>query len=266
MKYIKRYNEELKSTIYDDAAKKLKELGHNRRSSSMQDWAKETKLKETEIDNKKYGSFLLDIVGRRWDSKNNNSISKVDILKGGRFYIKPYFIRDWTRDNFCDYSNEDPPFKSGGQLIFEFGIIPADSNTAKMLVDSKDRLTNETYDGIYLCNRLYYNIVKKNGRTIDPDGSYIWDFMESDGFYFSNRQEAIRFKKLFVDSLNGLNKWGDEGRLGSMYDDISRFFNDESLRHHLANRGLTDMLNFGDKKKVGESAKRMSLNQLYVSE
>ena len=42
MKYLKKFNEELKPRTYLSAAKKLKAIGHTDRAKALEDWAEET--------------------------------------------------------------------------------------------------------------------------------------------------------------------------------------------------------------------------------
>jgi hypothetical protein len=42
MKYLKKFNEELRPQTYMSAARKLDKLGHTDRANALKDWAKET--------------------------------------------------------------------------------------------------------------------------------------------------------------------------------------------------------------------------------
>ena len=46
MKYLKRFNEELNSSTYNSAARKLTKLGHTDRAAELKSWAQETERKE----------------------------------------------------------------------------------------------------------------------------------------------------------------------------------------------------------------------------
>ena len=46
MKYLKRFNEELRPRTYLSAAKKLTAIGHTDRAKELKDWAEETEKRE----------------------------------------------------------------------------------------------------------------------------------------------------------------------------------------------------------------------------
>ena len=46
MKYLKRFNEELRPRTYLSAAKKLTTIGHTDRANTLKDWANETEKRE----------------------------------------------------------------------------------------------------------------------------------------------------------------------------------------------------------------------------
>ena len=46
MKYLRKFNEELKSSTYKLASNKLKGMGHIRRSSELEKWSEEVANKE----------------------------------------------------------------------------------------------------------------------------------------------------------------------------------------------------------------------------
>ena len=46
MKYLKRFNEELRPRTYLSAAKKLTAIGHTDRANTLKDWANETEKRE----------------------------------------------------------------------------------------------------------------------------------------------------------------------------------------------------------------------------
>ena len=68
MKYLKKFNEELRPQTYRSAARKLDKLGHTDRAQALKDWALETEKKEEMIkwkdsiqDYAQFGTFKMTI-------------------------------------------------------------------------------------------------------------------------------------------------------------------------------------------------------------
>ena len=68
MKYLKKFNEELRPQTYRSAARKLDKLGHTDRAQALKDWALETEKKEEMIkwkdsiqDYAQFGTFKMAI-------------------------------------------------------------------------------------------------------------------------------------------------------------------------------------------------------------
>ena len=268
MKYLKRYNEELRYGTYVSAANKLKNIGHNRRSGIMSDWAEKVREKERELDrlsefkkNEPFGVFDLDIVKQIYNPKGESFYD--ESVLSGKFLIGVSFQSDWTYDMFSDNLSDDNGFKYGFSLVFEFSVMPADEET-KIEFDKIYKWNDDFMSrGAYWCARMYFNIIKPNGGlSIEPDGKYSFDVMENEGIVFKDRSNAMRFKKLFSDAISGKNNWGSNSWSPSgLSDGVKKFFTQKHTTR-LTQEEFDKMME-GGYEKVVDATKKMSLNQLY---
>jgi hypothetical protein len=267
MKHLKRINE-LKSKTYASAAVKLKQMGHIRRSGELENWSKEAQNKEKdarELEN--FNSFKHDIpfkinlVRVRWNASNKSRDH--EIIMTGNFYLKPsfddYWARDQYRDNFSDgvagYSYYMP---------FEVGIMPADEETKDKFRSIDDKLSDEVYEGVYWLQRLNYKIIDEGSKEINPTGEFHWECKENDAIMFESRSEALRFKKMFVDAVNGRNTFGNSKWVPNMYEQLKKFFMGEWLDGTPSdNKKQPETFNEEAFKRFLESTNKMSINQLY---
>jgi len=265
MKHLNKFNE-LKSYTYKKASDKLKTMGHPRRAGVMKDWAIETENREREAArneefkrNGPYGVFDLDIMTSKWDP--NTKKSNHHSLISGKFVLSISYQSDWTIDSFCDNVADD--FKYGFNLIFEFGVMPADEETRFKFDKLKDWQDDFMSNGAYWCSRIYYNVIPSTGgMIINPTGSYSFDSMENDWIEFKDRANAIKFKKLFSDAIAGKNNWGTSRWTPlSLGDQVKPFFT-KNPSSRLSQEDFDNMMEGGYEKLV-ESTKRMSVNQLY---
>jgi len=265
MKYLKKFNE-LKSYTYKKASDKLKTMGHPRRAGVMKDWAIEVENRERENArleefkrHEPHGVFELDLTGYKWDpvAKKSNEYS----ILSGKFLLAASYQSDWTADSFCDNLPDD--FQYGFNLIFEFGVMPADDETRAKFDKIKDWQDDFMSNGVYWCSRIYYNIIDANGgMTINPTGVYSLDSMESDCVKFKDRANAIKFKKLFSDAIADKNNWGSSRWTPlSLGGQVKNFFT-KNPSTRLNQEDFEKMMEGGYEKLV-ESTKRMSVNQLY---
>lgn len=202
MKYIKRFNEELNSNTYWQAAKKLKDLGHVRRSSVIDNWAKKVHDSEKEIaivnNIEKYsknGIFDMTISKSKWNASTRSS-SKSPFISG-KFYICLSIETDMFEDTFSYWSSTN---EGNFNLSFTMGVIPADEETKKDF----DAYYFEVYTGVTWLNWLCITLSRKNDNFINPSDIEI-ESREDDIALFSNRREAIKFRKLIFDEISGVN-------------------------------------------------------------
>lgn len=241
MKYLKKFNEELKSSTYKRAADQLKRLGHKRRSNELENWSKEVKIREDDKKAKELisklspvGEFEMDIL----DNKNNK-------LFTSKFYINLYFSSDLFIDMYYDYVRDSENYNNGFGFSFDICLVPA-SDDEKSL-EFKQMFKDSSWLGSYYISSFYINDDINNGNNYDITP------IENDDSLFSNRKEAFKFKKEFIKSLiEEDHPWELKKqvlKVQNKIDEISKEKNIESI--NLIDRLL-------------ESVKRISLNKLYI--
>lgn len=131
MKYLKRFNEELKPSTYMSAAKKLTAIGHTDRAKELKDWAKETekreeitKWKERLQDYGPFGTFKVNIVNPETEEKFT-----------GDFYLDVNFDELAFEDNFEWEKEKDPNNVSGVGIFFFIGLIPTSEETLRKCME-----------------------------------------------------------------------------------------------------------------------------------
>jgi hypothetical protein len=273
MKHLKRINE-LKSSTYSNAAVKLKQMGHIRRSGELDQWSKEVANRERdarELENfnsfKHDVPFKINLVKAKWDPATKTR--KHDIMMTGNFYLKPSFDYDWARDQYNDNVQEDGTAEYSYHMPFEIGIMAADEETKEKFRTIESQLSDEVYEGVYWLQRLYYKIINEGSKEITPTGDFSWECRESDEIMFENRAEALRFKKMFVDAVHGRNTFGNSKWVPSMNEQLKKFFLGDWLqRYNRDTRSYdkldrTDIFNEEAFKRFLDSTNKMSINQLY---
>jgi hypothetical protein len=284
MKYLKRFNEELKASTYKKAGEKFTQMGHKRRGSELLDYATQVELREksdkllqAQNVNKEFG--LFDITVARGYGSN-----KKDIFSG-QFYLQICLESDWFKDQFNDWLYEGMTWSMG--IAMEFAIIPADDETLKMFETSEDSdivyfRNNSMWgdDYRYWTNRLWINLVAKGGAPSYTCGSGGFEDRDGFTFHFNSRSEAMKFKNLLANTLEGNSNWGAYGertiadQLKSTISLDEELWRKKLMDHYLDGRedecDLTDPDTwpknpFGEDTYKGavDAAKRMSVNGLY---
>ena len=224
MRYLVKFNE-LKSSTYRNAAKRLKDLGHERRAGEIEKWittAEEReriqRIKDTRAKWAHTGVFRCsilvqrsertgsDFVRRFVDPTNDYTIdgkkvgSPSPIQMTGNFHIAIFADDDMFYDRLHEYSQGDNDM----YMNFTVGIVPADDETEEWFT-SIDRGVGRWdfyYDGQYNPLRPWSKITNSAG-NFDPQPirNETW---ESDRFVFEGRAEAMKFRKLFIDAMSGM--------------------------------------------------------------
>ena len=214
MKYLKKFNEELKPHIYRKAAGELKKIGHTRRSDELEKWADKVQLDIDKAEQKevydrlsKYPSFELELRKDTWD-RNTKSIKfgNEPMIKGN-FYLDASFEEDMFNDQYHDWLGNN---QYGFSMFFIIGIFPADDETRIKFdkLDNEGGLSEETWNGVYWPCWMGLRIAENNSNEFKV-GGVSWDSRNSDQLLFSNRKEAFKFKKLFSDAIDCKNKFGE---------------------------------------------------------
>ena len=273
MKHLKRINE-LKSSTYRNAATKLKQMGHIRRSGELEEWTKEVENRERdarELANfnsfKHDVPFKINLVKSRWNSTTKSRSN--EIMMSGNFYLKPSFDDSWAQDQYNDNINDDGTCSYGYYMPFEVGIMAADEETKENFRSIEENLSDEVYEGVYWNQRLYYKIINEGSNEITPTGEYSWECRENDEIMFENRAEALRFKKMFVDAVHGRNTFGNSKWVPSMHEQLKKFFSGDWVMKYNRETSKYDKLESSETfneeafKKFLDSTNKMSINQLY---
>jgi len=273
MKYLKSINE-LKSSTYKNAATKLKQMGHIRRSGELEEWTKEVENRERdarELANfnsfKHDVPFKINLVKSKWNSANKSRDH--EIMMTGNFYLKPSFDDSWAQDQYNDNINEDGTCSYGYYMPFEIGIMAADEETKEKFRSIEENLSDEVYEGVYWNQRLYYKIINEGSKEVTPTGEFSWECRENDEIVFENRAEALRFKKMFVDAVHGRNTFGNSKWVPSMHEQLKKFFSGDWVMKYNRETSKYDKLESSETfneeafKRFLDSTNRMSINQLY---
>jgi len=229
MKYLKKYNEELRPQTYLNAANKLANLGHKRRPEELKKWAEEAKLRELEEKKKK----ILEEAKKlgHFKFKIENKIAN----------CYPYFVlnTEELHEQLMSYREYGYSF----WLPLHMGLIPVEEDDLGIL----EKYNQYHYNGIYWVQQIYLNISISisdienllEGQTDNLSqiiGSSYINYLISTGFkgigkgetiplgrvslesgdygvvYLADRLNANKFKKMLIDlfedrigfiSLNG---------------------------------------------------------------
>ena len=131
MKYLKRFNEELRPRTYMSAAKKLTDIGHTDRANALKDWAQETEKRE-EITKWKdrlqdyglFGTYKVNVVNPETEEKFT-----------GDFYLDINFDELSFEDNFEYQKEQNPDAIEGVSIFFFIGLIPTTEETLRKCVE-----------------------------------------------------------------------------------------------------------------------------------
>ena len=261
MKYLKRFNEELKVSTYKSAADKLTKMGHKRRGAQMLDYATQ---REKEEERKR----LQEIINEMSRFEPFNLIVKGNDERIGKFYIMPSAEIDWFKDTLNDWLWDGMNYNLS--IPFEFGIMAADDETEETFKDRN--WSPEKWNGVSWPSRMYFSVINTNSPSFEA-----WD---RDVFYFATRADAMRFKKMFVDLLEDKNdwyfkRWNPDGVVNRIKEVISpEYINGLIGRTNYHNVTLAENLGMSEeevKENIGkinyqnviDSAKNIKINQIY---
>ncbi len=262
MKYLKRFNEELKASTYKSAATKLTQIGHKRRGAQMLDYATQRekeeeriRLQETRDEMSRFEPFNLIIRG--------------DQEKTGKFFILPSVEIDWFKDMLWDWIGDGMEY--GCSLPIEFGIMAADEETEDAFKDWNWQ--PEKWNGVSYPNRMYLGTSYVNSSNFDA-----WD---RDIFYFATRADAMRFKRLLVEMLEEKNdwywkKWNPDGAVNRIKEVVSPEYVSQLIEQIATRAEDRDKLEEAEQLRnllpragevnyqyVIDSAKNIKINQIY---
>lgn len=183
MKYLKRFNEELKPQTYMSAARKLDKMGHTDRAEDLKKWANKmesdeemVKWKKSLNDFSKFGIFKMNVVNPETGEK-----------LVGDFAIDIHFDEMLFEDSAGDYE---------GSFGFFMGIIP----TSEELLSKCEEVMPEADlgNGFYWASifSIDYQIEKNQEVKLTKWNLFNYDEGLSGEISFADRQSAQRFKNL----------------------------------------------------------------------
>jgi hypothetical protein len=220
MKYLRKITEELKASTYKSAADKLSNMGHKRRSAELKDYSDYVSRKEEEEKIEKRLQFVRKFppFHLKWfrDGQKTNQVP----LFEGLFYIEPSFDSQYFNDHVSDYKNDLCEL----WISFDFACTPADEDTIKRWKEIEGGIRLDSYYNMYWPNKLSCELIPTGHANIVSNGKCYMENIDSDYFVFSNRQEAIKFKKLLIESLEGKNNWGNNLYSEGLYASLQIYF------------------------------------------
>ena len=212
MKYLKKFNEELKSKTYLNAARKLNKLGDKDRSKKLTEYGlkieeKENieKWKKTIDEYSEFGTYKIAIRPPTYEILMDSFI--------GDFHLAVIF----DDCSFMDGLGEDSP-----NIIFYIGIIPKDDETLNMCLKNmpENDFDNGFFWGMFLSIKFdkSSNTIKFTELKLEPydRGSY-------GDISIGDRQSAGRFKNLIKNIISNkdLNYPSSMNNTDYMYETLS---------------------------------------------
>jgi hypothetical protein len=200
MKYLKKFNEELKHSTYQSAARKLKKIGHVKRADAIEKHSINSNWKKLKDEFQEWGSSKLYFKRSVGDDHS------------GDFYIALDFMDDPTAESIIDGKEG----KNKLHLYFYMNIIPVDNDTIEIC---NSNLTEPDFNGSYQgpYPSIKYNVVDGE---LKFDGIHL-DFAEN--IWKLSRRAAMIFKKQLLSCFE------QGGNYDSVYERIRETLNREDF-------------------------------------
>ena len=264
MKYLKRFNEELKPWTYTQASKKLRNIGHVGRASRLEEWA--DKRRKDEEDQavrakveklKKAPAFRMKFFHDKWNSQTRRRDYGETPFFEGNFYLECYFESDymWDSDEIYEYMDDRT---STLQFTFAIGLFPADEETQEKFDDVVEN-DDFPYVGDVWRNTIWpinFTIRLNNDGTLIEQEKIItyWEERESGKPLFADRREAMKFKRFLVSALNG----GDD-YFSIAFNDVKKFIKDVVDKYNIKSDFFYNRVRDNNKNKEGYTSEGVPL-------
>ena len=251
MKYLKRFNEELKPRTYLSAAKKLTAIGHTDRANALKDWAGETekreeitKWKEQLQNYSPFGIYKMNVVNPETGEKLTAD-----------FALDVNFDELAFEDSFEFEKQKDPNNVSGVNIFFFIGLIP----TSEELIKKCEEIMPEPEFGNGMFWGMCFGIDFKvqNGEVIfDKFNLDDYDDNLSGNVSFADRASAGKFKNLLKSIFTNpdLNYPSGYTDVASLYEKLEQVI--------LIRQGFSSDYGF-ELKNVADFINTQSPNTMY---
>jgi hypothetical protein len=246
MRYLRKFNEELKSDTYRRASYKLKKLGHEDRAKELSDWSKKVQNDENMVkweENKsqfsKFGKFKLNIT----NPETNKTFT-------GDFYLDLVLDRMSFEDSLDEIISDRK-----GVFWIAIGIIPVDEKT---LNDCMQYLPdNDMYNGFFWGLSLTLDFVLEDEQIKFTNYSLDnYDENIAGNIKIADRASAGRFKNLLKNMFSK-----SDFNYPSGYNDFNNFY-DMVYDVFGAQFGLTTDYGFSP-EVITDFINTISANQMY---
>jgi hypothetical protein len=248
MKYLRKFNEELRPQTYRNAARKLKKLGHDDRAKELEDWSgvKERELElekwKQNIDEfSKFGKFKINLVNPKTGKKLTEE-----------FYISLHIDR-YSFGDSLDGMIED----GEGEFWIAIGIIP----TTKEVLDKCVEMVPDPDMGngfIWAMSISLDFVIENDTIRMTKYRLHNYDESISGDVSFADRPSANRFKNLLKDMFSDPNFNYPSG-----YTDFQYFY---EMVYYIfgAQFGLSSEYGFSS-EMITDFIKTISPNEMYKS-
>jgi hypothetical protein len=256
MRYLRKYNEELKSDTYKSAADKLTKMGHVKRPEELMKWHFLSKEKEKEEDKRKAIEEASEL------GVYKITMNGPDGKFTGDFYV--YFYWDFnSNDNFEEKYEDWKSFDDTGLwLDFSFAVLPASEESKEFVNNVLDKRIGLTKDGKCYLGAFNLNLTQggneydeetdKKTFVFKPNGGFYWDEWTDISWHMADRVSAQKFKKILYDIFEGNIVWRGTPELpGGVKEQILDYFCSD-MGHKLE-----------EFEAFIESLKRISVNKIY---
>ena len=263
MRYLKKYNEELKSDTYKSAADKLARMGHVKRPEELMKWHDIAKEKEEIAKEEARLKAIEESKRKVLEQASKLGIHKLTLKDRSTKFTGDFYINfNWDSDNFYEYygdwKNND---NSGFWLTFYFSVIPASDESKEFANEVLSKEMGIPSDGRYSLGHFGINL-SEGGNGYDDDGKQTLILKPSGGYYeeewynidwdMADRASAQKFKKMLYDVFEGNIVWRETPELpGGVKEQILDFLCSD-MDHTLE-----------EFEEFIESLKRISVNKIY---